>query len=726
LLNLLSTHTFRTPTCAGDRDARTFAVRKFHDNGTTWIETMPCDAEWVPAPGGWEEPVLYDNWYLPQDAPTHAERTHAEYMLAKQGWPPQMAAQMVAHAQQHAQHMQAMHGMPPQMAASLWRAPQAPLPVSPARQSLHMPSQAAARLVMSRPILGTQARHLSGRLPFLPSGVEALKRVNIVRVEEREKPYTHWVFYECTEDNAFMWAMPFKGTPPQAKYGCMVDTPYGGKQGEEEGRRLVYGQMAGREEECKRVEAYATAAVNAFKKVQEKDSMKARNAKRKEPSEEQKEAKRARDKAREETEEQREVRRARDKERVLTEEQREKKEAKRAAVRQERAKEANAKFVHEFGERMRDAKEAIRFRTAKQSERATNVGPIDTSQDETQQLLNAQYDADAALLLYNEMNGHHLSWAAEHPPPMEASEQELELWRREVIDEVIQSRDVTVTPQRAAELMEMVQPSVSSTAALCACAACGVRMASGYERIGVSDLPNYFRLDDELIERLEALREPLSLLEASGDEQPRVEDMPDNGPQLVRREVDLRKLFNYCVIDGVHYHLYERLVDQDVDGCPGPSCMFCSQCASHVREPRVAADKSPIKPACSLAAGVDYGNPEALGLPELSDVEKLLLSDVRLYAVVWKVAASSNKGHVDWQHVKLKGHTIFFVQKSTERLWSFLERSFRQRVEDLLHKVRANVLLHFFCGAPHVELNARTPLPPRLTLRLPLALSIRW
>ena len=84
---------------------------------------MPCDAEWVPAPGGWEEPVLYDNWYLPQDAPTHAERMHAEYMLAKQGWPPQMAAQMAAHAQQHTQHMQAMYSMPPQMAASVFCKP---------------------------------------------------------------------------------------------------------------------------------------------------------------------------------------------------------------------------------------------------------------------------------------------------------------------------------------------------------------------------------------------------------------------------------------------------------------------------------------------------------------------------------------------------------------------------------------------------------------------------
>ena len=42
-------------------------------------------------------------------------------------------------------------------------------------------------------------------------------------------------------------------------------------------------------------------------------------------------------------------------------------------------------------------------------------------------------------------------------------------------------------------------------------------------------------------------------------------------------------------------------------------------------------------PATSLAGGFDLGNPEALGIPALTALERLLVSEVRTYAVVVKV-----------------------------------------------------------------------------------------
>ena len=135
------------------------------------------------------------------------------------------------------------------------------------------------------------------------------------------------------------------------------------------------------------------------------------------------------------------------------------------------------------------------------------------------------------------------------------------------------------------------------------------------------------------------------------------------------------------------YHLYPNLVDYD-EATDEYKVQLCShRCAQRVRNPKYGECGKPIPPACSLSAGVDYGTLEKLGLPELSDIEKILLADVRMYAVVLKVVAESNKKHEDWQHAMLRGHTIFFVQSGTETAATFIERSIEQRVEDLLQKV---------------------------------------
>ena len=82
---------------------------------------------------------------------------------------------------------------------------------------------------------------------------------------------------------------------------------------------------------------------------------------------------------------------------------------------------------------------------------------------------------------------------------------------------------------------------------------------------------------------------------------------------------------------------------------------LCHKCAAHARGERAGP------PLQSLAAGVDYGRMDCLRLPPLTDIEKLLLSDVRMYANVLKVVAPSTAGKKEWQHVQLRGRAHFIT-----------------------------------------------------------------
>ena len=294
--------------------------------------------------------------------------------------------------------------------------------------------------------------------------------------------------------------------------------------------------------------------------------------------------------------------------------------------------------------------------------------------------LNPQHDQDAALALYNELNGHMLSWAADNPPPLSAGEAELAAWRAEV-SELITSQMVSVDANHVRDLVEeQLLPKVGAGAHLCACASCGIRMAEhGYQCFSLDSLPNYFKLSEAERDDREKLGsiDLFSLSEAG---------------ELVGgvAQTDLRKIVTCYSRGDELYHLIPSLVEGD-EQTGDLRVQLCShRCAARVKEPKADAQGRLIPPACSLAAGVDFGSLDGLfNLPPLTDIEKVLLADVRMYAMVVKVVAPSNRKKEQWQHMKLRGHTIFFVQSGTEAAQAFVERTIDQRVTDLLHKVQA-------------------------------------
>ena len=94
----------------------------------------------------------------------------------------------------------------------------------------------------------------------------------------------------------------------------------------------------------------------------------------------------------------------------------------------------------------------------------------------------------------------------------------------------------------------------------------------------------------------------------------------------------------YKTADDQLYHLHPELVDAHTDGARALLCQHC-----HAEAKKSDAEK-PKAPKMSIAAGIDFGLLSRLPeLEPLSDVELMLLSEVRLYHVVAKVCMAGAK-----------------------------------------------------------------------------------
>ena len=62
----------------------------------------------------------------------------------------------------------------------------------------------------------------------------------------------------------------------------------------------------------------------------------------------------------------------------------------------------------------------------------------------------------------------------------------------------------------------------------------------------------------------------------------------------------------------------------------------------------------------SIAKGCDFGNPERIGLPSPTDLERVVLANARMYCSVVQLTAGVHKGRS--QAKVLRGHFIFFYQ----------------------------------------------------------------
>ena len=128
---------------------------------------------------------------------------------------------------------------------------------------------------------------------------------------------------------------------------------------------------------------------------------------------------------------------------------------------------------------------------------------------------------------------------------------------------------------------------------------------------------------------------------------------------------------------------------------------LCKKCADPSKDLHGNFEPPPF----SLAAGWDFGNLELMGLPEPSELEKMVLSDVRVYGRVVKIVADSNSQKADWQHKMLRGHFITFIHSGPAEFAAYVRHSIAERVGDVERKVPRGCEHHMTSFA-HVRLSS--------------------
>ena len=218
------------------------------------------------------------------------------------------------------------------------------------------------------------------------------------------------------------------------------------------------------------------------------------------------------------------------------------------------------------------------------------------------ELRHAEHDIDAARLLFASNSGadqfqQDIPSADTDPSVMNSVDSAPQCVRDLIAEIGLGVSDITKQRIQRAFLSVM-----DVKARLIGCASCGRRkMYTQFD-----DLP------------LEANLSELAVLRMPAETVAKYEEVPD----------DLKAGWSvYTARDGTLYHLHAELVSQCDDAMAAtgaePSCFLCSDCACavDVRQPRPGPR--------SLAAGVDFGNYERLGLKAPSTLEWYLMSNVR-------------------------------------------------------------------------------------------------
>jgi hypothetical protein len=99
---------------------------------------------------------------------------------------------------------------------------------------------------------------------------------------------------------------------------------------------------------------------------------------------------------------------------------------------------------------------------------------------------------------------------------------------------------------------------------------------------------------------------------------------------------------------------------------------LCGSCYQQICRP------TPIVPNYSIASGIDFGNPERIGLPTLTLIEELLLAQSRLYVSIVKLIGNKLS---ERQSAK-RGHVITFPQPDGPTKLTELQRMNSEEMED--------------------------------------------
>ena len=201
-----------------------------------------------------------------------------------------------------------------------------------------------------------------------------------------------------------------------------------------------------------------------------------------------------------------------------------------------------------------------------------------------------------------------------------------------------------ISDMQKSKLIKDFQAAMPLDKPLFACASCGIRdVMQQYTSWEIAKLPAAFKLTSVQVEKMSNTSK-IVLFKADGS----------------TYLADLSKIFTTYKLGNELYHLYPDLVDPQ-----SASVLLCESCHAFCKSKKAKHAFPPY----SVAAGYDYGNFSAIGMHEqLTEVEKCLLAEARLYGVVVKVAASSNSSSsADASRSVLNGHVITFLHEGPQR-----------------------------------------------------------
>ena len=107
------------------------------------------------------------------------------------------------------------------------------------------------------------------------------------------------------------------------------------------------------------------------------------------------------------------------------------------------------------------------------------------------------------------------------------------------------------------------------------------------------------------------------------------------------------------------YHLHREFVTYDKSGIPHVT--LCLDCSNSIfpKESSQTSKNIPKKPNLSIAAGIDFGDYNRLGLTEPNKFELCILSKVRRFITIVKIQDNMGQRR-DYTQQTLKGHAIVF------------------------------------------------------------------
>jgi hypothetical protein len=233
----------------------------------------------------------------------------------------------------------------------------------------------------------------------------------------------------------------------------------------------------------------------------------------------------------------------------------------------------------------------------------------------------SEQDPDAAILLLHETAG---------------------LWRFDPringgsINSIIQELEQEeCTPQRIDSLISIFEQRLSILQDIKACGCCGKRQLISEEKMQFTAV----NIQDERLNILQLTDESIQNYELAGEYRQAMSVWPGTNTGSVTS------------VRGAQYWLHPELVDTVVNNDEEQEhyyTLLCHECLSDLNAKKI--------PENSIAAGIDFGNPDRLNLPALTLVELYLISPIRIYGSVIKLKAFQKDEDVR----VLNGHLIAF------------------------------------------------------------------